>query len=44
MLGEMRQRAGAVLDVNGRDPRRRGSGLQNWAAGHDRFNDPFAKP
>jgi hypothetical protein len=31
MLGEMHQRAGAVLDVNGRHPRRRCSNLQNRA-------------
>ena len=40
----MHQRAGAVLDVNGRYPRRRSSNLQNRATGHHGFNHPFAKP
>jgi hypothetical protein len=44
MLGEVHQRAGAVLDVNRRHPRRRCSNLQNRAPGHDGFNDLFAKP
>ena len=44
VLGEMHQRAGAVLDVYGRHPRPGLPELKHAAAGHDRLDDALAKP
>jgi len=43
-LGEVHQRAGTVVDMNGRHPRPGLPELQHTAAGHDRLDDALAKP
>ena len=44
VLGEMHQRAGTVVDVNGRHPRAGRAELQHPAPGHDRVDHALAKP